>query len=122
MTSSPTPPADDLSPVLQELKRHLLWQEDSGIREVLVARGAPRTQGERPPLPVHAHVSENVPVPVPGYESVSVSVAVPVHVPVPVGGFPSVPLDEIRRNLGDCRRCKLCQGRNKLVFGSGNPK
>ncbi|PTL77343.1 uracil-DNA glycosylase [Vitiosangium sp. GDMCC 1.1324] len=31
-------------------------------------------------------------------------------------------LDEIRRELGDCRRCKLCTGRKNIVFGSGNPR
>jgi uracil-DNA glycosylase len=31
-------------------------------------------------------------------------------------------LDEVRRTLGDCRRCKLCSGRKNLVFGVGNPK
>ena len=30
-------------------------------------------------------------------------------------------LDELRQNLGDCTRCKLSQGRTKLVFGVGNP-
>ena len=31
-------------------------------------------------------------------------------------------LDEVRRTLGDCKRCKLCSGRKNLVFGVGNPK
>jgi uracil-DNA glycosylase len=31
-------------------------------------------------------------------------------------------LDEVRRALGDCKRCKLCSGRKNLVFGVGNPK
>ncbi len=31
-------------------------------------------------------------------------------------------LDEIRRELGDCRRCKLCDGRKSIVFGSGSPR
>lgn len=29
-------------------------------------------------------------------------------------------LDLIRADIGDCRRCRLCEGRNKIVFGSGN--
>ena len=28
-------------------------------------------------------------------------------------------LTEIRADLGDCRRCKLCEGRNAIVFGQG---
>jgi uracil-DNA glycosylase family 4 len=31
-------------------------------------------------------------------------------------------LDEIRRELGDCQRCKLCSTRKNIVFGSGNPR
>ena len=30
-------------------------------------------------------------------------------------------LDEIRRDLGECTRCKLHSGRTTLVFGVGNP-
>lgn len=31
-------------------------------------------------------------------------------------------VDEIRRELGACTRCKLCEGRSSIVFGSGNPR
>jgi uracil-DNA glycosylase len=31
-------------------------------------------------------------------------------------------LEEIREELGDCRRCKLAQGRRQIVFGQGNPR
>jgi len=30
-------------------------------------------------------------------------------------------LEDIRADLGDCRRCKLCESRTKIVFGSGSP-
>ena len=30
-------------------------------------------------------------------------------------------LEKIRKNLGDCHRCKLGSSRTKLVFGKGNP-
>ena len=29
-------------------------------------------------------------------------------------------LARIREEIGDCRRCRLCEGRNKIVFGSGD--
>ena len=32
-----------------------------------------------------------------------------------------VSLGEIRAEIGDCTRCKLHAGRNKIVFGTGNP-
>jgi DNA polymerase len=31
-------------------------------------------------------------------------------------------LEEVRNDLGDCTRCKLCSGRTHIVFGVGNPK
>lgn len=31
-------------------------------------------------------------------------------------------LDEVRAEIGDCRRCRLCEQRNNIVFGVGNPK
>ncbi len=31
-------------------------------------------------------------------------------------------LAQIREDLGDCRRCKLWEGRKSIVFGSGNPQ
>jgi DNA polymerase len=31
-------------------------------------------------------------------------------------------LESIRKNLGDCRRCKLNTSRKNIVFGTGNPK
>ncbi len=34
---------------------------------------------------------------------------------------PSPSLDEVREQLGECNRCGLCEGRNTIVFGSGNP-
>jgi DNA polymerase len=30
-------------------------------------------------------------------------------------------LDSIQKNLGDCRRCKLSECRNQIVFGEGDP-
>ena len=37
-----------------------------------------------------------------------------------VSGFAS--LEDIKQYIGDCKRCKLCQGRMKLVFGEGSPE
>lgn len=31
-------------------------------------------------------------------------------------------LNEVREELGDCQRCKLCETRQTIVFGSGNPQ
>ncbi|MFI5396874.1 MAG: uracil-DNA glycosylase family protein [Candidatus Binatia bacterium] len=31
-------------------------------------------------------------------------------------------LEELRAEIGDCRRCKLCAGRTHVVFGVGDPR
>jgi uracil-DNA glycosylase len=37
-------------------------------------------------------------------------------------GHRSETLEEIRQDLGDCRRCKLWKGRTNIVYGTGNPQ
>jgi DNA polymerase len=34
----------------------------------------------------------------------------------------TVTLAEIRETIGDCKRCRLSEGRHTIVFGQGNPK
>ncbi len=36
---------------------------------------------------------------------------------------PALPLslEQVRSELGECTRCRLCEGRNQIVFGDGNP-
>lgn len=41
--------------------------------------------------------------------------------PPPSAGARST-LEEVRARLGDCRRCRLCEGRTQIVFGDGNPQ
>ncbi len=37
------------------------------------------------------------------------------------GSCRNATLEEVRAELGDCRRCGLCKERNSIVFGVGNP-
>jgi DNA polymerase len=39
----------------------------------------------------------------------------------PVAGASGRSLAQVREELGDCTRCKLCKGRRNIVFGVGNP-
>src|SRR5437868_4314512 len=41
------------------------------------------------------------------------------EMPAPQGDLSA--LIQIIDDIGDCRRCRLHEGRNKIVFGSGNP-
>lgn len=46
----------------------------------------------------------------------------PYNIPVLERLPAAATLDAIRDDIGDCKRCKLCEHRTKIVFGEGNPK
>jgi uracil-DNA glycosylase len=52
----------------------------------------------------------------------AVQAKAPVAAPAPAPTGVVRTLDEVRRELGDCKRCKLCTGRTQIVFGTGNPR
>jgi uracil-DNA glycosylase len=85
----------------EQLKQRLEFYRDLGVKEIrrVTAAAAP------PPAPAPA-----------------VAVA-----PVPVIELPGLApegdtLARIAEDIGDCRRCRLCEGRNRIVFGSGDER
>jgi uracil-DNA glycosylase len=127
------------SPSLQQkIEDRLRYYEDLGIRLFYTDRG---------PSGVNLAVSEAVasaPSPTPVFEETELPKSTPKPAPAKVAPFaahpplvvpPSGPslfetmdkvkddtLLKIREDLGECTRCKLHKGRNKIVFGDGNPK
>ncbi len=89
--------------LLRDLRAHLSWQRDASGVELMGMQ-------PRPPLP------GALPGPRPG----TVPEAVPLPEVAKAAGRRT--LEEVRLELGDCRRCKLCAGRKQIVFGSGNPR
>lgn len=82
----------------------------------------PRKPTSKAPIP-----PPNIPRQTFGVSGASVPSPPPL-LPLPVapsGGATSISphetLDDIRRDLGDCRRCKLWSTRTNIVFGEGNP-
>ncbi|MCE9673519.1 uracil-DNA glycosylase [Myxococcus stipitatus] len=180
----------DMSAVLEDVRRHLLWQEDAAGRVLMIdAKAAAELQRLTPSLRSRFSrpPSEPTQAPAPVAPPASLRPAAPpeptadraappptrplepsVRPPAPVAAPPSRPgpppaagmsrapaarppapgmlldvppqaarasaalpgvvdgerptLDQVRRELGDCRRCKLCSGRKNIVFGSGNPR
>jgi DNA polymerase len=53
-----------------------------------------------------------------GVRELTLREAVPA---APAGVDAGAALSALREEIGDCRRCKLCEGRTHLVFGVGNP-
>lgn len=128
------------SPSLQQkIEDRLRYYEDLGIRLFYKDRGArdaSLTEVDAgipapPPMPVEKEPA----LPKPTLRSVTAKLSAPATLPPPIFAPPAGPslfeavnkivddtLLKIREDLGDCTRCKLHKGRNKLVFGDGNPK
>lgn len=88
----------------QQIRAYLSFYEDLGVTEVY--RRAPREAAPRiAPLPSAPPLIEPMPEPV----------ALPSLAPE------GDTLQQISADIGpDCQRCRLCEKRNKIVFGSGN--
>jgi len=104
--------SDEVKEIALELRRHLAWQESDGTRTLL-----------RDPT---IKAAAQVPSPPPGErvrergQPEAVLKSAPTLATTLTTTFTT--LDEVRTDLGDCKRCKLCNGRKQIVFGSGNPK
>ena len=81
----------------EQLRQYLSFYRDLGVTTVY----------RREPVPPHI----SMPPPKP---KVAPKVIVPSLAP------PGDTLARISADIGDCKRCRLCEGRNKIVFGSGN--
>ena len=110
----------NLETLLEDARRHLLWQSEEYGPEVLQTRA----QVEAARLTAR-QVPEKLPVRQ-GPAGLTPPQRPPAATPVPPRPTPPAllgkTLDEIRQELGDCRRCKLCTGRKQIVFGSGSPR
>lgn len=105
-----------------ELRRQLEFYKDLGIRTLYLPQAAGK------PAPEWTEVV--APPPAPPQSAVTAeanSVVPPGEVSRPTqmfsALFPAGPTDDsfdkIIQDIGDCRRCRLCDGRNRIVFGSG---
>ncbi len=101
----------------EQLRRYLEFCQDLGIRELHVgalgklaavpaaAPPAPAAEPEKAPPP---------PAPKPVVKEATMDLVLPALAPE------GDTLARIREDIGDCKRCRLCQGRKSIVFGSGN--
>ena len=104
-------PLDELAELIRDARAHAVWLEDSGEAKVLraVEAVAPKPAFVRPQPQARPQPQ-------------------PPQRPIPAAPQPTQAngalktLEQIRAELGDCKRCKLCQKRKNIVFGVGNPK
>lgn len=99
----------------EQIRSYLELYRDLGI-STLYKRGPVINAVEAPQAPSVA-VSE--PIPLPTEPEVRTNVTRPSTI------LPSIApeddtLERIRADIGDCKRCRLCEGRHNIVFGSGN--
>lgn len=124
MTTQSTENFDEL---LQALTAHLEALRANGVQGFDCA---PETLQKLEKLAVALKANRPVsvaPQAVPPAAQVLAAESTPVAAPNFVLVEPARPvltetLEDIRRDLGDCKRCGLCSGRHNIVFGAGNPK
>jgi len=90
----------------EEIRRQLEYYQDLGIKQIF--RREPKAQPE-PPAAIFS--PEIVPPPMPPKIEINIPGLAPEN----------DTLEQICSDIGDCHRCKLHVGRNKIVFGVGNP-
>ncbi len=101
-----------------ELRRQLAFYRDLGIRTLYLPQPAAAAAASAQPQAesLAPAAVQSMPSPPPS--------EMPTSAQVFSALFPAGPdddcLEKVRQDIGDCRRCRLCEGRNRIVFGSGN--
>ena len=90
----------------QTLRRYLEYYQDLGIGSVYRRSAAPLETAEEAP----------VQAPAPAAQAAPVEPAISLPPMTPAGET----LLQIVEDLGDCKRCRLHEGRNQIVFGVGH--
>ena len=123
---------DELAALVEDARRHAVWLRETGETTVLKPNEAvklvrPGRAAGSPDNPSANPVLSRVrlePEPPAGPRLAVLGLTASTD-PLPVIGNssdPAVRLVEIRDELGDCRRCKLCTTRKKIVYGVGSPQ
>jgi DNA polymerase len=115
----------EVASIAAEALRHLEWLRDSGVAEIPLAAARPRrpratarpAQGGAPSLSSQATAAAPI-----GTAAGAGARTPAVSYSLADKGCGSEPLLAIRREIGECTRCKLAPGRTKLVFGVGSPE
>ena len=92
--------------ITASLKAYLQRLQESGLDGIplSMAGAAPVAPSAHVAPVAEPHTQPTAPAPAPAEET-----------------QPHEPLEKIRRDLGECQRCKLGKTRRNLVFGTGNP-
>lgn len=97
--------------IVTQVRTHLEYQKALGINVVQSLVVPPDQVIPQPKVPA---ARAEVPLP----REAKTATAPVVSSSMPVQGA----LTDVREELGECTRCKLCKGRKTIVFGEGNPE
>ncbi len=118
----------------RQIEERLRYYEDLGIRlfyrdrQTPTAAAASFAPAVSNSIPTSALQESFLPKPIAKPAPPKAAAVAPIVAPSAASLFESVDkikddtLLKIREDIGDCTRCKLHKGRNKIVFGDGNPK
>ena len=114
--------SEEAAEVAEEALRHLAWLRSAGVMELPhpAIAAAARLPAVPPTLGSEAPQAPG-PGPSPAL-SPAAGAAVPAGYSGGDKGCGSEALLAVRREIGECARCKLAGGRTHLVFGVGNPR
>jgi len=99
------------------MKSRLSWYREEGIEYWKISPAAPARADERIQEMTDQKESGSY---APTEQTGFVAEAAELF-PITSEATPPRTLAEIREEIGDCRRCKLCATRKNIVFGSGSP-
>ncbi len=111
-------PREELTELIREAKEHLLYYRELGLTHI-GEEIEPAAQGESAPPPqptLTMTTKKEKPAPA------APSLFGEISAPAPEEQHANETIEDIRRHLGDCKRCKLWSTRTNIVFGEGNPQ
>jgi len=105
------------------LRQYLAYYRDLGVKTVYRRPAPPAEAGQQ----TEPEVLPSVEAPGPPAVSEPRRAAPDAAEPLAMFELPSLAppddsLERISADIGDCKRCRLCEQRNKIVFGVGNPR
>lgn len=109
----------ELKGIIEDLKRHLEFQKSMGVRRVPIEKKAKEETILKAPEKEPVRTQTKAPVKTGEKDGV---IIIEQQFDIFDASAKKMTLEEIREEIGDCTRCKLHEGRTKLVFGEGNPK
>lgn len=123
---------EELFSLVTDLRAHLLWLRENGVREVvgpgnLPGKAVPESAEKKTTVSLRAAVRAAVGSKIPASPhpiKPSTDSAESRRQPPEVKCAPEkcLSLEDIQKELGNCQRCRLAKTRNKIVFGTGNPQ